>query len=216
MHLYKLGLLSVFPNQDMKTIDERSTVPLTNYLLLNLLPLRGVYLIKSSAIATAWGKCMLFDADIYRQNQWHKQVKNKLQEDTEIMKLLKGQSHNGEVLLANRMVSSRDYKNYRDAINGLSKNLLPAFNYNIFALLIYILLIVGGPMVILTTLNLNLIFFMIGLIILTRTMISFSTGQQAAYNIILHPLQMINLVIIAFLSIQRHLTKNVVWKGRRV
>jgi chlorobactene glucosyltransferase len=200
----------------MQTTSEKTTVPLMHYLLLNLLPLRLVYLAKNASIAVACGQCMLFDADIYTQNQCHKQVKGKIPDDTEIMKLLKTKSYNGEVLLANGMVSSRDYRNYPDAINGFSKNLLPAFNYNIFALLIYILLIVGGPMVVLTTLNLNLIFFMTGLIVLTRTMISLSTSQHAWYNILLHPLQMINLVIITFLSIQRHLTRSVVWKGRRV
>gem|GEM_PF-7087284 len=64
------------------------------------------------------------------------------------------------------------------------------------------------------TLNFQLMFFMAGLIILTRVMISLSAGQNVFYNVILHPLQMVNLVIIAFLSIQKHLTKTVVWKGR--
>jgi hypothetical protein len=47
-------------------------------------------------------------------------------------------------------------------------------------------------------------------------MISLSAGQNALYNLLLHPVQMFNLTIIAFLSIQKHLTRNVVWKGRRV
>jgi len=66
------------------------------------------------------------------------------------------------------------------------------------------------------TLNFNLIFFMGGLIILTRVMISLSSGQNTSYNIILHPVQMVSMVIIAFLSIQKQLTKKNEWKGRRV
>ncbi len=216
MQLYNLGLLSIFPNQDMKTIGEKTTVPLANYLLLNLLPLRLVYLTKSPMFSVACGQCMLFDGDTYRKNEWHKQVKNKMPDDTEIMKLVKAKLYNGEALLANGMVNSRDYKNYREAINGFSKNLIVAFNYNVFTLLIYILVVIGGPMIILTTLNLNLIFFMTGLIVLTRVMISLSTGQQTGYNILLHPMQMINLVIMAFLSIQRYLTRSIIWKGRKI
>ena len=71
-------------------------------------------------------------------------------------------------------------------------------------------------MIVIMTLNINLIFFMAGLIILSRVMISLSTGQNAWFNIITHPIQMINLAIIAFLSIQKHLTKTNVWKGRLV
>lgn len=214
MKIYKLGLLSLFANQEVQTIGEKATVPLLHYMLLNLLPLRFVFLVKNHTIATACGQFMLFDAAIYTQNQWHKLVKDKVVEDAEIMKQLKAARYNGEVLLANGMISCRMYKNYQAAINGFSKNALAAFNYSIPGLLFYILLLIGGPMVVIMTLNFNLIFFMGGLIMLTRVMISLSAGQNAFYNVIFHPVQMINMVIIAFLSIQRHLTKTNVWKGR--
>jgi glycosyltransferase involved in cell wall biosynthesis len=216
MKVYKLGLLSLFTNQEMQTFGEKTTVPLLHYLLLNLFPVRLVFLTKSAAIATACGQFMFFDAACYRQNQWHKMVKEKIVEDAEIMKLVKFEAYNGEVLLANDMISCRMYRNYQEALNGFSKNALAVFNYNIPALLVYILLLIGGPMIVIMTLNFQLIFFMVGLIILTRIMISFSAGQNALYNVLLHPIQMVNLVIIAFLSIQKHLTKTNVWKGRRV
>jgi chlorobactene glucosyltransferase len=66
------------------------------------------------------------------------------------------------------------------------------------------------------TLNLPLILFMLGLIALSRIMISLSSGQNALYNVLLHPLQMVTLLIIAVLSIQKHLTKTTVWKGRQI
>ena len=187
-----------------------------HYLVLNLLPLRLVYLTKTAVIATACGQFMLFDAAVYKQNQWHSQARDKIVEDAEIMKLVKSASYNGEVLLANGMISCRMYKSYREAINGFSKNVLALFNYSIIGLLLNILLSMGGPMVVIMTLNFQLIFFMVGLIILSRIMTSLSAGQNAWYNVILHPIQMINLVIIAFLSVQKHLTKTNIWKGRRV
>jgi len=187
-----------------------------NYIALNLLPLRLVYLTKTAVIATACGQFMLFDAAIYKQNQWHSQARDKVVEDAEIMKLVKSSAYDGEVLLANGMISCRMYKNYRQAINGFSKNVLALFNYSITGLLLNILLNIVGPIVIIMTLNFQLIFFMVGLIILTRIMTSLSSGQSAVYNVITHPIQMVNMTIIAFLSIQRHLTKTNLWKGRRV
>jgi cellulose synthase/poly-beta-1,6-N-acetylglucosamine synthase-like glycosyltransferase len=216
MYVNKLALLSLFTNQQMLTIGEKLVVPLMHYILLNLLPLRLIYLIKNQSVAAASGQFMLFDADVYRQNQWHEQVRDKVVEDVEIMRLVKANSLNGEALLANGLISCRMYKNYPDAVNGFSKNFLAAFNYNILWFLIYILLIIGGPMIVIMTLNFSLILFMGGLILLTRVMISLAAGQNAWHNIVLHPAQMFSLTLIAFLAIQRHLTKTMVWKGRKI
>lgn len=216
MYVNKLGLLSLFTNQQMVTIGERLVVPLMHYILLNLLPLRLIYLVKNYTVAAASGQFMLFDAELYRKHQWHELVKDKVVEDVEIMRLVKAASCNGEALLANGMINCRMYKNYRDAVNGFSKNFLAAFNYNIIWFLIYIVLIIGGPMIVMMTLNFQFILFMFGLIILTRVMISLSAGQNAWHNILLHPAQMFSLTLVAFLAIQRHLTKTMIWKGRKI
>lgn len=216
MYLNKLGLLSLFTNQQMVTPGEILVVPLMHFILLNLLPVRLIYLVKNASVAAASGQFMLFDAAIYHKHQWHKAVKNKVVEDVEIMRLVKAEAYNGEALLANGMIYCRMYKSYAEAMNGFSKNFLAAFNYSIIGFIIYITLIIGGPTIIMMTLNLPLIFFMVGLIILTRIMISLSAGQNAVYNVILHPFQMLNMLIIAFLSIQKHITKTTVWKGRNI
>jgi glycosyltransferase involved in cell wall biosynthesis len=216
MYLRKLSLLSLFANQEMQTAGEKLVVPLMHYILLNLLPLQLVYLVKHPSVAAASGQFMLFDAESYRENQWHEQVKHKIVEDVEIMKAVKGSGYNGEALLANGMVSCRMYKSYSDAINGFGKNFLAAFNYSVLGFLIYILLVISGPMLVIMTFDFQLIFFMIGLIILTRIMISLSSMQNALYNVLLHPVQMFSLTLIAFTAIQKHLTKTTIWKGRRI
>ena len=216
MHLFGLGLLSIFANQCMITFGEKAVLPIINYILLNILPLRLIYLVKNSMIASASGQFMLFDAALYRRHQWHKVVKDRVLDDIEIMREVKAAGHNGEGLLDNGMISCRMYKSYTEAINGFGKNFLAAFNYSIMTLLCYIVVQIGGPMIVMITLNLQLILFMCGLIILTRVMISLQSGQDVLMNILLHPLQMINLTIISLLAIQRYLTKTNVWKGRRI
>ncbi len=216
MNVFNLGLLSLFTNQEMKTLGENSVVPLMHYILLNLLPLRLVFLIKNSAVAAASGQFMLFDANIYREYQWHKAAKEKVVEDVQIMRMVKAAGINGEALLANGMISCRMYTGYKEAIDGFSKNFLAAFNYSVMALLFYLVIVIGGPMIVIMTMNLQLIFFMAGLIGLSRVMVSLSAKQNTLLNLVLHPLQMVNLTIIAFLAIQRHLTHTNVWKGRRI
>ncbi len=216
MHFHNLALLSLFTNQKMKSLGERLTVPLMHYILLNLLPLRLVYLSKNAAVAAASGQFMLFEADGYRKYEWHRSAMDKIVEDVEIMKQLKSAGLNGESLLANGMISCRMYTGYVQAVNGFGKNFLAAFNYNIFSFLIYLLLLIAGPMMVMMTLNLQLITMMAGLIMLTRIMISLESGQNALVNVILHPLQMFSLVMIAFSAIQKYLTKTTQWKGRKI
>lgn len=216
IHLKDLGLLSLFSNQEMQSTGERLVVPLMHYILLNLLPLQLVYLLKSRAVAAASGQFMLFEAGAYHRHQWHQQVKEKIVEDVEIMREVKSEGFRAETLLANKLISCRAYTGYTDAINGFSRDMLAAFNYNVLALLIYLLVLLGGPLIIIATLNLNLIVLMCGLIILSRIMISLSAGQNPWKNVVLHPLQMFSLMIVSFLSIQRYLTRTTVWKGRRV
>jgi glycosyltransferase involved in cell wall biosynthesis len=216
MHLRQLSLLSLFTNQDMQTRGERMVVPLMHYILLNLLPLRLVYLFRNASVAAASGQFMLFDARQYEEYQWHQLVKGKVVEDVEIMKTVKAARLNGEALLANGMIQCRMYTGFNEAINGFGKNFLAAFNYNVFGFLLYLALVIIGPGIILATLNPNFIGIMLTLIVASRIMISLSVGQNAWQNVLLHPLQMLSLLLIGLTSIQKHLTKTTTWKGRKV
>jgi len=214
--LHRLTLLSLFTNQVMVTLGEKIVVPLMHYMLLNLLPIRLIYLSKNPSFAAASGQFMFFDAEKYHQHQWHQKMRNQVVEDVEIMKCLKQNGLKGEGLLANGLIRCRMYNNYQEAIHGFSKNFLAPFNYSIFTFLLYLVFLIGGPILVGLTLNLQLFLMMISLIILTRIMISLESGQNAFYNVILHPLQMISLIVIAHFSIKKHLTKTVIWKGRKV
>ncbi len=216
MQSKKLALLSLFTNQEMQSFGEKTVVPLMHYILLNLLPVRLIYLLKNPAFAAASGQFMLFNAAIYRQYQWHRQSKDRVVEDIEIIKQVKTENLPAESLLANGLISCRMYTNYQDAIKGFSKNFLAPFNYSIIGFLFYLVLVIGGPLFVIITLNLPLILMMCGLILLSRIMISLTSGQNAWLNSILHPFQMFNLLLIGLVAIQNQLTNNHTWKGRRV
>lgn len=216
MYLGKLSLLSLFTNQVMKTKGEQSVIPLMHYLLLNLLPLRLVKISRNPSFAAASGQFMLFNAADYHQNQWHQSVKNKVVEDVEIMKQVKTNGLKGEALLANGFIYCRMYKNYQECLNGFSKNLLSGFGNSIAGLLVYIFLIIIGPIIIAINLNLELIYFALTLIVFSRIMISLLSSQNVFLNLIFHILQMFNMLVLAYLSIQKNISKNVVWKGRSI
>lgn len=214
--VHRLALLSLFTNQVMVTLGEKLVVPLMHYMLLNLLPLRLIFLSKNPAFAAASGQFMFFEAGKYHQYQWHEKVKDQVVEDVEIMKQVKQNQLKGEGLLANGMIRCRMYNGYQDAIHGFSKNFLAPFNYSVVTFLLYLVFLIGGPVLVGLTLNLQLFLMMLSLIVLTRIMISLSSGQNAVYNVLLHPLQMISLMVVAYMSITKYLTKTTTWKGRKV
>lgn len=214
--VHRLVLLSLFTNQVMVSLGEKLVVPLMHFMLLNLLPLRLIYLSKNPAFAAASGQFMFFDAEKYHQHQWHQKVKDQVVEDVEIMKIVKQNKLKGEGLLANGLIRCRMYNNYREAIYGFSKNFLAPFNYSIITFLLYLVFLIGGPVLVGLTLNLQLFLMMVSLIVLTRVMISLSSGQNPFYNVLLHPLQMVSLAVVAYLSVEKYLTKTTTWKGRKV
>jgi glycosyltransferase involved in cell wall biosynthesis len=212
----KLSLLSLFPDQQMNTIGERSVIPLMNYLLLTLLPIRLIYGNRNPVFAAACGQFMLFDSEDYHQHQWHLKVRNEVVEDLKIMRVIKLAGCRGEALLANGLVSCRMYNGYQEAIDGFSKNFLAPFNNSILLFTIFLTLQIAGPLFILFTLNIELILLMCTFIIITRGITSILSRQNVAYNTFLHPLQMVNLVIIGYFAIHRNITKTSHWKGRIV
>lgn len=214
MKMNQLSLLSLFTNQIMDSLGERIVVPLMHFLLLNLLPLRLIRLSNNPAFSAASGQFMMFNAQNYHENKWHQQVQNKVVEDVEIMKLIKKRGYKGESLLGNGFIFCRMYKSLNEAVHGFSKNLLAGFNYNVFGLLLYLILVMSGPFAIAYLIGSALLPIALSLIILSRVMISLSSGQNAFWNLLLHPVQMLVLVYISAISIQKHFTRRISWKGR--
>lgn len=212
----RLDLLSLFTDQIMVSWGEKMIVPLMHYVLLNLVPLRLVRLSKSPAFFSASGQFMMFDAASYKENQWHEQVKDKVVEYAEIMKLLKGYGYRGETLLANGFIYCRMYKDFIEAFNGFSKNLFPGFNSSIAGLFLYLLLVILGPLSLAWFLSAELLLFGIGLILLSRVMISLMSGQNVWYNLFLHPLQLFCMLLISVVSVNKYFIRTVVWKGRTI
>ena len=216
MKINRLSLLTLFTNQLMLSAGEWLVVPLMHFLLLNLLPIRLVRLSGNPAFSAASGQFMLFEAQNYHQNQWHALVKHKVVEDIEIMKLVKAYKFRGEALLANGYIHCRMYRGLGQALDGFSKNLLAGFNNSVLSLSMYMLLVFFGPFAIAYYLDFQLLIFAVGLIILSRIMISLSCGQNPFLNIILHPLQMLMLLVLSVLSMKKHFTKTITWKGRTI
>ena len=214
MEKLDLSLLSIFPDQIMKSMGEKMVVPLMNYLLLSLLPLWFIRRIPFFPLAAANGQFMLFKAKDYQKFQWHKRVKSSIVEDIAIMRMVKRNKKKGMTFVSNNLIHCRMYANYKEALSGFSKNILAIFGNSMIGLAIYLgVTILIWPILIFYV----PVFWLIGswfLVICMRIVISLLSNQPVGWNIILHPLQLGNLILISFWSIYKKLTGSNEWKGR--
>lgn len=216
MKIQQLALLGLYSNQIMFTIGERLVVPLINYLLLSLVPLRLIRLSKNPAFAISSGQFLMFDAQIYKNHNWMGLTKNKKHDDTtDLMKQIKSSGYHTEVLLANGFLYSRMYSGFTEAISSLSNTIISNFG-SLTALLIYIFLAIAGPAAMAVFMDIELLLFAVTLIVLSRIMISLASGQNAWLNVLLHPLQMLCFLLIFVIAVPKHFTRSVTRKQRNM
>lgn len=195
--VFNLALVNIIPTQLSTGFLSHCVYPLSDFILLNLFPLRLVKLIGHPIFSAANDACLFFDGDVYRKNQWHAQLKGKTFSALELMKILKQDRFKADLLLANRLLYLRQDDNPA-AINSFSRKLMQYFNNFPLVAIGYLVLVIGGPVTLF--LEFEPVFFIlpIGLIFMTRVMISFLSSQNALLNLVLHPLQMLTLVFLVF------------------
>jgi len=174
--VFNLDQLSVIPTRRFNSFISRLVYPISDFVLLNLLPLRLVRLTRKQIFAVTNTGCMLFKASSYIKNE----------NDGSIGQL------KAEVLLANRFI----YIDEKVSFAKISSQLLVTFGNNILAVFIYLLLVIAGPVVVLVNFEPVFLVLPVGLIFLSRIMISFLTAQNPIINVLLHPFQMIMLLLL--------------------
>ncbi|MEJ7557641.1 MAG: hypothetical protein WKF66_04985 [Pedobacter sp.] len=171
--VFDLKLIVLIPNRRLTTFQDRLLQPISDFIILNSLPLRLVRLLNLPSFAIASEQFVFYDASSF---------KNRKGESAELEKDHK----KVETLLGNGMIIS----NKRMAVKEVSGELFKIFDGNPLTVVVYLLLLIAGPIVLVLNFELAFISLPLGLIFLTRIMISFLTRQNPLVNVILHPLQM--------------------------
>ena len=213
----KVNMLSCFPTQKIGTIGERLVVPLMNFFLLSLLPLRKVFSSESKSLTAANGQFILIDKKAYVEIGGHQRVANEVVEDMELARLLKKKGFSILIALGGDSVSCRMYDNFFDSFIGFSKNFFPGFKTNIIFFLILSLFYSAVFLYPVLLLPDNMHYLIpTALIIFIRVFISVRSRQNVILNILLHPVQIIIMLLIAINSVWQNETKNISWKGRKI
>ena len=212
----KLSLLSVFPQQRMGTFAEQLTVPVMNWILQSLLPMILVQKTKSPSISAANGQFMMFDAENYRANLWHSQVRNQNVEDIRLARIIKAKGLKMAVLLGNHDIYCRMYRRFDEAVLGFSRNMHEYFGGKRAVMIGFWLIVFSGPLVVLAILGWEFLCVFAALVIANRLFVAIASRQNIFASVLLHPLQMISFTAIVFYNIFRRMKKETTWKGRKI
>lgn len=121
------GLLSLFPEQETRTLGEHLTVPLLSFILLGFLPMRLAANSTLPSLSAANGQYMLFRKAAYQQIGGHGAVRGALVEDIQLARNIKAAGERLAIADGTGLVTCRMYRGWKEAYQGFSKNLYPAF-----------------------------------------------------------------------------------------
>lgn len=212
---HDLALLSMFPEQEMKTPGEKIVVPFMFRVLLSLLPLFLVRRCRWTSFSAANGQMMLFRGEAYRKYRFHESVKEKLAEDIEIMKAVKKLRLRGETLVGRGEIRCRMYSGYKEGVNGFSRNIFTMFGNSWIFFLLFSLTGLGG-WIILLLLQWYFLLTYILMVISLNAMIAVTSGQKVAENLRWLMPGIAAFYHISCLAVARKINRSYEWKGRRV
>ncbi|PLX22818.1 MAG: hypothetical protein C0599_05600 [Salinivirgaceae bacterium] len=211
----KLDLLSIFPIQITSTIGEKIVVPLFNWILLTLLPLRLVWKSSWSSFSAANGQCMVFNGETYRKNQWHKLIRAEVVEDISIMKEMKKRNCNVETLIGQKEISCRMYHTFKESFNGLARSAPAFFANNILWAISFLGLVLIAP-ISLAYINVWYLVWFGLFVILVRIIVAILGKANILYMILLHIPQMVVLLFIVLKGFNMRLKNRYQWKNREI
>jgi glycosyltransferase involved in cell wall biosynthesis len=212
----RLSLITIFPKQIMISRGEKISVPVMTYILLTLLPLILVRISRNPSLAAANGQFMFFDAKTYHRFEPHLMVKDQRVEDIAIARLLKVNRMRISCQTGDDRISCRMYTNYRDALNGFTKNIIEYFGgSSVLAVLFWLITTLGIIFVILGMPIEKIIIFII-VYLLTRMLVSHRSRQNILENIIFLLHQQFVMGVFIATAIRKSAGKSHEWKGRKI
>lgn len=215
MQYNKVSLLSIFPMQIFDNKGSAMVVPLMNWILLSLLPLKLVKLSSWTSFAAANGQFMLFEAKIYKQLKPHKHVKNSKVEDIDICRYYKKNNQKVITLLGDEDVSCKMYDNREDAINGFAKNIFAIFGNSIVATILFFIATSCGSLIVYLTCGIYFIPYILTVLSI-KILTSVMSKQNILKNLIYSIPQQYSLFTIIYTALKLTRHKTMKWKGRNI
>ena len=223
----RIDLLSALPFQEVTTWGERLIVPLLYWSFMVFIPLHLAYRIKLPAISMAIGQFMLIRRHALEKIGGFEPIRKNAADDLSMVRRVKANGFHWKVMDAGMDIQCRMYKNFKQASQGISKNLFAVFDYRtlpfILAWLWLGLVFLGPPIVLLAGALGRLVnhssqllagiaifeAFILWLLVVKR----FRFPLQVA---LFYPFNMLASIILALRAVILNFQGKATWKGRRL
>ncbi|MGD9487364.1 MAG: glycosyltransferase family 2 protein [Calditrichaceae bacterium] len=211
---------SVFPQQITGTTAEKLLVPLIDFILYSLLPLRLIYKSSFPSLSAANGQLLVFTRRAYNSIGGHQAVKNKIVEDVELFRKAKSIKLKAMTVSGTGVVFCRMYRGQRQLMNGLTKILFGLTGNKIVALLIFTGIMFMAnlyPFVYLFSQKFTIALFIpAGMVLIIRLAVALRYRHPAFISVFLHPLAVTIIIFMAFNSFLKTKWGRFEWKGRDI
>jgi chlorobactene glucosyltransferase len=160
---------------------------------------------------------MLCNKQPYDSIGGHEAVADQVVEDTELARRFKRSNYPILTAVSDGALTCRMYGGFIDAFKGFSKNFFPGFNVSplIFLCILTALIMVFFTPFIFVIFRAYYIWLII-IIATGRVIVSRISSQNPLINVMLHPFQMLCMVLIGANSLYWTVTGKTVWKGRTI
>lgn len=139
---YRTDLLTALPEEKAETLSEALTIPLITWGTFAAFPYPLAFFLQWPALSISVGQFMLFRRDAYDGIGGHESVSDHVTEDMELGRLVISNGLRWRLVNGSSVVKCRMYKDFTDAVNGLSKTLFGALGDSI--LLVFLLSFIIG------------------------------------------------------------------------
>lgn len=221
----KLDIVSAYTYHRMDSFGEKIITPCFYIMMAMILPFDLITKSNNPRHSFAIGAYMLYQKSALERIGGFELVKNEVNEDIVITRLFKKAGFKTLFIDAKQYVTTWNYRNFKEAFRGVSKNIYAGVDKNIIqlmGLLTVFSLIMLGPIILflygLFSQQLSLLWFGLPIILFTImwSQVLYNRGQPA-WIALLHPAMFIVLIAMALESSRKTLFgKGISWKSRFV
>ena len=210
-----LDFISPYPRQLPGCALGLLTQPLLQWSWLTSLPLRLAESSHRPSLSAANGQFLVIDADAYRRARGHAAVAGDVLEDMALARALKTVGCRGGIADGSRIATCKMYDGNRNLVDGYAKSLWSAFGSTagagVVVVVMWVLYVLPWALVAITPWA----WFAAAAGPAGRTVAAVRTRGNV-FLALLHPLAIVCFGVLMAVSLQRHRTGRIAWKGRPV
>jgi len=225
MQFLKADMISGYIGQIFLKFGEIITVPLMFFLTGFVIPLFLNRFIKSNLFSAAIGQFIVIRHNVFKAIGYCESFKKKTSEDIYMSRIVKKNGYSTRFLNICEHINCRMYNGYRDAVEGIGKNIFDFLGKNtllifLLAVAVFFFLFFPFPLLISCIINSSpwTIYIAIVNILYTLTWLFMFLGQRLNWWYgLFWPLFFLNLLYMAIWSWFRTISgKGFLWKDRKV